>query len=64
MRDIMDRFIEHKCCFTGQEDDDFLFTIELPNEFKDLTIEGWVKEGLLTLNRYMNGQNNLRIMAC
>ena len=52
MKDIMTRFIEHKCAFRGDEDEEDLFTIELPEEFEDLTIgdEGWVTDGQLTLD--------------
>jgi len=51
MRDIMEKFIEHKRAFRGDEDPDHMFTIELPNEFGELTSEGWVREGQLTLDK-------------
>ena len=53
IRDIMARFIEQKCAFRGDEDEDEIFTIELPEEFGDLTIEdmGWAKDGQLTLDQ-------------
>jgi hypothetical protein len=50
MRDIMKVFIEHKRAFTGNEEPDHLFTIELPTEFGDLNMDGYVEEGLLTLD--------------
>jgi len=50
MRDIMKVFIEHKRAFTGNEEPDHLFTIELPTEFGDLNMDGCVEEGLLTLD--------------
>ena len=50
MRDIMKVFIEHKRAFTGIEEPDHLFTIELPTEFRDLNMDDWVVEGLLTLD--------------
>jgi hypothetical protein len=51
MRDIMEKFIEHKQAFRGDEDPGHKFTIELPSEFGDLTIEDWAKEGQLTLDK-------------
>jgi hypothetical protein len=53
MRDIMQKFIEHKCTFTGDEDEDHLFTIEMPDPFKDLSLEeeGWVEDGQITLDK-------------
>ena len=47
----MSEFIGHKHRFTGSEDPDHLFTIELPGEdFRDLNVDDWVEEGLLTLD--------------
>ncbi|KAH7417779.1 hypothetical protein BKA64DRAFT_761386 [Cadophora sp. MPI-SDFR-AT-0126] len=51
MRDVMKSFVEHKCSFTGGEDADHRFTIELPAEFKGLSIDDYVDEGLLQLDR-------------
>ena len=51
MRDVMKSFIEHKCSFTGDEEADHRFTIELPAEFKGLSIPDYVDEGLLKLDR-------------
>lgn len=50
MRDVMSAFVKHKCAFTGEEEPEKRFTIELPREeFGDLT-NGWVEEGLLSLD--------------